>query len=124
MAELNAIASRASGKAQITVVVVEPKGMPESAEREDLMRLIGVIPTAHVVRDEGGREAEKFGVKTSGHTLVYSTFGSLVFSGGITSLRGHEGSNPASRAVLDHILHDSGEVSSSNVYGCPLSEEH
>lgn len=43
------------------------------------------------VVDANGELARSFGIRTSGHILLFHQSGSLVFSGGITAGRGHEG---------------------------------
>jgi hypothetical protein len=44
--------------------------------------------TLPVFIDEGGAETKRFGVTTSGHVIAFDARGSVVFSGGLTDLRG------------------------------------
>ncbi len=67
-------------------------------------------------------EAGRFGVKGSGHVLLYQPSGRLVFSGGITPSRGHEGDNPGRAAVISLVLQGRSPVNRTPVYGCPLLE--
>jgi hypothetical protein len=70
--------------------------------------------------DAGGKLAQRFGVLTSGHVLLYEPGGRLVYSGGITPLRGHRGDNPGRRAVLDALCGGSENSATGPVFGCPL----
>ena len=56
-----------------------------------------------VVNDVEGVEARRFGAQTSGTTSLYSPDGRLLFSGGITSSRGHEGDNAGEDALTQAI---------------------
>jgi hypothetical protein len=53
--------------------------------------------------DEDGTEAARFNAETSGFVVAYDAHGRLLFSGGITESRGHEGAN-AGEATLEATL--------------------
>ncbi len=53
--------------------------------------------------DEGGKESERFHAETSGFVVAYDAAGTLLYNGGITGSRGHEGDN-AGEAVLRDVL--------------------
>lgn len=57
----------------------------------------------NLVFDTEGVEARKFGVVTSGECLLFAPSGKLVFSGGVTALRGHSGTNRSLSTLLAHI---------------------
>ena len=71
-----------------------------------------------VIIDVDGVEAKRFGVTTSGHVFLYKNK-QLVFSGGITSGRGHEGDSPAADALLAHLRGES-PISKFAVFGCEI----
>lgn len=54
---------------------------------------ISELPGAGLVWDDGGLEAKRFGATTSGTVLLYDSEGKLLFQGGVTGSRGHEGDN-------------------------------
>ena len=94
--------------------------MPEGWEKSDLWNAAVALPDTTVVRDDDGREAERFGAVTSGQTLLYDAQGTLLFSGGITGARGHAGDN-AGRASLVALLNRvPGAHSATDVFGCSL----
>jgi hypothetical protein len=103
--------------------VYRPADEPAGWEQTDLWRTASAIPGVHVMTDVGGAEARVFGALVSGQTLLYSAMGSLLFSGGITGARGHEGDN-AGRTALTSIL--AGRTSATirtKVFGCYLYSE-
>jgi hypothetical protein len=79
------------------------------------------FPHAELIRDVGGREAERFGALTSGMVLFYDKQGRLRFQGGITASRGHAGENRGAEMLAAAIDGDRPEVSRSFVYGCSLT---
>ena len=71
-----------------------------------------------VQADDDGREARLFHAETSGHTALYGAQGQLIFDGGITVSRGHEGDNDGTEAILA-LLHDkTPDRAQTPVYGC------
>jgi hypothetical protein len=78
------------------------------------------IRGVHVLRDEDGVEAARFGAKTSGKTLVYDASGRLAFRGGLTPERGHEASSGGRERIASLVL-DSARTDSP-VFGCALYE--
>ena len=105
-----------------TVVFPLPKGVAPHWEQGELWQEAAMIPGLRAITDQDGQEAGRFGVKGSGHVLLYQPSGQLVFSGGITPSRGHEGDNPGRSAVISLILQGRSPVDRTPVYGCPLLE--
>ncbi len=86
----------------------------------DLWRSAAAIPGAKVISDPDGAEARRFHVTTSGHTLVYGRTGDLLFSGGITASRGHQGDNDGHAAIVSLWNGEHVESRDLPVYGCPI----
>ncbi|MBC7530849.1 MAG: RedB protein [Oligoflexus sp.] len=82
-------------------------------------RLSGLL-NVEISTDVEGQEAKRFGSFTSGQALLYNAEGVLVFSGGITGSRGHEGDNAGETAIIELINHRSRALPSAPVYGCEL----
>jgi hypothetical protein len=75
---------------------------------------------AMVVHDADNHEIALFGVQTSGQVLIFDKDRRLLFSGGITESRAHEGDNiNLERAVAAGRSHAS-KVALTPVYGCSL----
>ncbi|MDB5296014.1 MAG: hypothetical protein JWO31_1997 [Phycisphaerales bacterium] len=125
--ELERVVARCGGSLGLRVLVVRPDGAGDGWERTDLWNAVAALPGATVAADAGGREAQRLGAETSGQVVLYDPRGRLVFHGGITTSRGHEGDNPGSDAIVAAVLADPGAAVSppvvidTPVYGCPLS---
>jgi len=74
----------------------------------------------HELRDDDGLEATRFGVITSGQTVLYDPSGALLFSGGITGARGHAGDNAGRASLVSLLNQGKTDLSSTSVFGCPL----
>jgi len=70
--------------------------------------------------DEDSVEAKRFAVKTSGQICLYGADGRLLYHGGITSARGHEGDNTG-RSAIQSLLSGGHADRCSPVYGCSLN---
>lgn len=121
--ELSRLMAQAGGRVTAYVLFVKPRGFAVEWEKTDLWSSAGAIPGVRVVRDDEGVEALHFRAATSGQVALYDRAGSLLFSGGITSARGHAGDN-AGRAAIVSLL-DAGEAGlrETPVFGCPLFAE-
>jgi hypothetical protein len=100
----------------IHCVFVVPTTGDSSWNETSLIRRAREIPGAKIDFDAGGRIANQFHVKTSGHTLLYDANGKLLYSGGITIARGHEGDN-TNRASFENALSNK---STANLGECPV----
>ena len=96
LGELNQIIAKTNGKINVKIISVTP---------ED-------------------QEADRFGARTSGQVLLYDKQGKLVFSGGITSARGHFGDSFGKSAIISFINHNHLEHKSTPVFGCALKDYH
>lgn len=119
LGELARLMSDARGRVAGHVLVVRPPGTPESWERTDLWELAAKIPGVTVHADVDGNEVKRFGAVVSGYVLVYDEKGRLLFHGGITGARGHEGDNPGRDAATAAILRGAGG-GAPPTFGCEL----
>jgi hypothetical protein len=129
--ELSVLLARAHQRPAVQVIVCRPDGAPAGWDDSDLVRSARAIPGATVSTDDGGADAAAFGATTSGQVVLFDAQGRVLFTGGITDGRGHEGDNPG----LDAALAALGEPNASSavagppamratpVYGCPLMND-
>lgn len=96
-----------------------PDGEPVEWGRTDIIESVEQIPGVVTHADPGGRLAERFGVRTSGHVLLYDGE-RLVFSGGITPARGHEGACAGLESIDSFFRADPIVARETDVFGCPL----
>jgi len=120
MAELARIQARSADRVDIHVVFVRPPGVPSGWEQTDLWKDARAIPGVVVEVDDHGVEAKRFGVVTSGHTLLYGIDGRLQFGGGITGSRGHAGDNPGEDAILSILATGESDQERTPAFGCLL----
>jgi hypothetical protein len=75
------------------------------------------------VRDDDGVEAARFQALTSGATALYDPQGRLLFSGGITSARGHEGDSFGIRRISSLLRTGKADRADAPVFGCSLRHQ-
>jgi hypothetical protein len=121
LAELSRLLTDCPTGVTTTVLMVRPRDEPHGWEESALWHAARALPGVTVMTDAGGIEAQRFGVSTSGQVLLYAPDQRLVFAGGITASRGHEGDNDG-RAVLASLIRgvDSDAVGTAPVFGCSL----
>jgi hypothetical protein len=118
--ELARIMAQTSGKLSAIVMFVRPLGFSDGWEKTKLWSAAARIPGVQTITDVGGAEARQFDARTSGQTFLYSSDGRLLFHGGITDGRGHEGDNAGADAVIDLVRGYPTPVSQTAVFGCEL----
>jgi hypothetical protein len=128
LAELERLSARAGSRVQPIVVITRPPGMTGPRGFDAAVAAAGRVPHALVVRDEDGREALRFGARTSGHALLFDEGGRRTYSGGITGSRGHEGDNPSEDALWAKIREPTSREGASEkddgwrfpIFGCDI----
>jgi len=120
LAELAEIMARNPGKVDTEVIFVKPANAGASWDHSSLWKLASNIPDVRLVCDGGGSLARRLGALTSGYVLLYDAGGRLLFSGGITRSRGHEGDNPGRRALCALLAGGAASDVKTPVFGCSL----
>jgi hypothetical protein len=122
LAELSHLMARVQDRAAAAVVFLRPRDTDDEWGRTDLWERASSIPGVAVLSDEDGLEARRFRAVTSGATLVYDQGGRLLFNGGITPSRGHEGDSLGQRRIVSLLTTGVADRSSSPVFGCALRQ--
>jgi hypothetical protein len=120
LAELAEALARATVRPKTYVLFLKPEGFSDEWAMSDLWRIAAALPDVTVVRDDAGTEARRFGVSTSGQTLLYDDAGSLLFAGGITGARAHQGDNDGRRSIVALLNRKTPARTATNVFGCSL----
>src|SRR6185437_2675834 len=118
LGELEALAAQANGKFEATVSFYEPDSKADTWQNTANFNSASSIPGVRVVFDKNGQLANQFGAQTSGHTVLYSASGKLLFSGGITGSRGHLGDNAGFESVLKLINVAGASPVRTKAFGC------
>jgi hypothetical protein len=121
--ELAAIVEASPRPPQVLVLFMRPPGTADGWERTELWERAQRLPGASVRVDVDGREAARFGARTSGQTFVYGPGGELRFAGGITPGRGETGDSAGRQRVLAALRDLPADGADSAVFGCSLGDE-
>ena len=121
VAELSVVASQCGQRVAIQVVLLQPERPSQATGWSNIEADLAELPQATIRPDPGGVETRRFGIATSGHVLLYDPGGRLLFGGGITLARGHQGDNFGRSEVLHRILGKTGKPADCPVFGCSLA---
>jgi hypothetical protein len=120
LGELDRILAQVRKAPAVLIVFTKPAGVGEDWEKTDTWDSAMRIPGAHVVVDDAGKEARRFGASASGQVFLFDETGRLLFRGGITAARGHSGDNSGESAVVALLNGTASSQRSSAVFGCAL----
>ena len=98
--ELMSLMANVTDELEIKVFMYRPKERESKWSKTDLWYSAASIPGAIVFDDLNGVESKRFGTWTSGHVLLYNAQERLMFSGGLTGRRGHEGNNLGRQSIV------------------------
>jgi hypothetical protein len=118
--ELAELLARVRHRPRTFIVFIRPGGVEGAWENTPIWDQATRIPGVTVIRDDYGAEAQRFGVQTSGQSLLYNRHGRLLYSGGTTGARGKPGAN-IGRSTLVALLDGARSATATNpVFGCSL----
>jgi len=117
--ELRRILARNSTPVDVRFLFFKPFGADWAPT--DLWRQAVAIPGVQAIWDEEGIEAGRFGVRTSGHALLFNPDGKLLFSGGVTSGRGHSGPSKGNLSLSALLTPGETGEGEALVFGCDLT---
>jgi len=120
LSELHRLLDREPSPPLVEIAFIQPEGTNEDWVKSDLWDHAQIIPHAETVIDHQATEAARFGVRTSGHCLVYTPSRKLIYSGGLTSSRGHAGANNRTQIVHELLAEPTSEPQATEVFGCSL----
>ncbi len=118
--ELNRLLAQVHDQVTAQVLFYQPSTLPQNWSQTDLWRNAAAIPGVTVKADVDGHQAGLFGVQTSGSVLLFDPQGRLLFSGGITAGRGHDGDNAGESTILSLCAGRPADTRQTPVFGCSL----
>jgi hypothetical protein len=121
LAELARLLARFDDRLTADVVLTRPSDVGAAWDGSDLWRAASAIPGVTTVRDDDGVEATRFRATTSGAAALYDARGRLLFSGGLTSARGHEGDSAGLQRISSILRTGRADRPDAPVYGCSLA---
>lgn len=105
------------------LVFLDPSEEGVAWTRTSLWRRAQALRGVRLHEDLDGREAARFGCRTSGEVLLYDTEGHLGYAGGLTVARGHEGPGEGGARLRRALTVSGGEPLRGAVFGCPLFDD-
>jgi hypothetical protein len=118
--ELNRLLTRCQNLATVRVLFIQPKDTAADWTETSLRRSAEAIPGVKVQLDHDGEESRLFGAESSGYLVLYGADGKLLFHGGITAARGHEGDNAGENVVVALLNGQHADLKQTDVFGCSL----
>lgn len=122
LAELEIVMAQAQRQLTAVILFGKPGSAATEIESSELWHTAARIPGVQPLFDARGAGSRSFHGYVSGQTMLYDPSGRLVFSGGITSARGHQGDNNGANAVLLRVRGDTRAPASTPVFGCSLHD--
>ena len=117
-------------RAELPAVVVVATIPSDAVENDDAWRksdtlcMASELPNATVQYDAGGVKARSFGAQASGSVALYTADGRMLFAGGITVSRGHEGDCLGAEQLLQQIENPNQQIPvTAPTLGCRLCLE-
>jgi hypothetical protein len=120
VAELDRVMARCAGRLAASVLFYADPELGREWERTELWNHAASIPGVRAEADPLGEAARRFGAETSGSVVLYAPDGGLLFHGGITASRGHEGDSAGAAAILALVAGETTATRCTPVYGCAL----
>ncbi|WP_442484425.1 hypothetical protein [Aeoliella sp. SH292] len=106
---------------RLTIVATLPPDATPDWRETDTVRNLLKLPHSSVVWDTDGVLANKFGATTSGTVQLYQPDGELLYAGGITPSRGHQGDNAGSDTLTQLLTRETSIATASlPAFGCRL----
>jgi hypothetical protein len=125
VAELAKIIAKIHGKVRAYVLVSKPRDRSVDWIDTAVWKAAKAIPDVSVLVDVDGEESRRFGGETSGQTIVFNSAGRLIFAGGITESRGHEGDNIGESAIVSLVGNQDATVPrSTSIFGCSFVDRN
>lgn len=120
IAELNRVLSDYPAAFNTTILFPSPSGAPDDWVAGTNYEAASRLPGARLNTDDDALLSELLQITTSGTAVVYDRHGALLFHGGLTSSRGHEGANYGAQAIREIALGKRPTQSVTPVFGCRL----
>lgn len=120
LSELDRLLVVGHDKADVRVMFYRPSEEDASWSRTALWERAESLRGVSVFDDVDGALARAFGAAASGHAMLFDVRGRLLFSGGLTGARGHEGNNPGAASVRAILAGGSVAQPGAPVFGCPI----
>ena len=121
--ELAKLVTQTRDRLNIYILFYQPEDRSLEWVKSDLWDAAAEIPGRRLIVINKS-VVDQFGVSTSGQALFYDAGGGLIFSGGLTNSRAHEGDNLGRSTIKSYLLKGELPATQSPVFGCSLTFSH
>lgn len=111
------------GEKAVVKLVLNDLGDPKLLEESRAFSTAKTLKNITLVVDHNGFETNAFEVKTSGQVMLYDESGRLVFAGGLTPFRGHEGVSEGELSIVKWLNQRDMTWKTTSVFGCAMKEK-
>ena len=119
--ELSRVLSRTKQLPAVRVIASCPRNATREWRESSIVADAAALPNAALIDDAWGAESARFGAVVSGTVIVFSQGGSRLFSGGVTSSRGHTGVSTGGQMLLAVLNGEAArQQAAAPVFGCRL----
>ena len=122
--EISRMLAKAGQQADLQLVVFRPENQSQEWSETPTIQRAQLLGASRCWDDVNGRIASQFHVSTSGQVLLFETDGRLLFNGGVTDSRGHQGDNPNADALIQLLMQSSQNMQQTvvrDVFGCEIT---
>ncbi len=120
--ELEKFLTQHAGRLATVLLFVQPAGEDARFIEGALWARAEAWPGVRRVVDVDGAESKRLGAAASGTALLFAPDGKLLFRGGMTVARGHEGDSPGAERMAA-LLSGRPALPTAPVFGCGLEAQ-
>jgi hypothetical protein len=118
MSELERLVPELKDRLKVKLIFIQQPTRDIAWVKDGLWERSRRLPGVETLIDQSGREARLFGSTNSGHAYLFDEEGSLIFNGGLTSMRGHTGPSEGQDQLLNWLRTRKGKGFLSKIFGC------
>lgn len=118
--ELRKLMELNSDRVRCRALVFVPKHVPRDWAETSCVAELRSIPGVITEFDYGGERLQDVGILTSGGTILYDRSDKILFQGGITPSRGHEGPNLGSESITAIVEGRECATTVTPIFGCRM----
>jgi hypothetical protein len=118
--ELDRLTLHVPAETSFTVVFNTNGLKPSDVEASPTLTFAQKMPSVTTVPDPDGQETDAFQATVSGEVFAFDPSGILVFHGGITPSRGHEGGSIGAKRLFQLLKGKTHQPYNGPVFGCRL----